>query len=416
MKRKIVYYNVGLLCFLLFMVGCKQQSRESIRLVAKGGCIHRFFDTSPISPSGKYIALFRFFDEEHSPHPGDMGEVFVQDLESGEIVFSTLTRGWEMQLGANVQWGKNDEELFYNDVDTITWKAYAVRVNFKKQKKIRCAGSVFMVSPDGDKLLSYDLCKSRLAQVGYGVVVPDSVLAHNVGPVSDDGVYLTDLNTNKSKMIASLSDIYKNSIPSIAITDPENYEYYCFQVKWNPQGTRILATVQWTPLEGGERRRAVVTMKPDGTDIRTAITPEQWAKGGHHVNWMPDGEHLSMNLNIDGKDGLEIISVKYDGSDLREVYPIGSGHPSFNVAGLPYIITDAYAGEIIVGKDLTPIRFINYEEQTESNLAEIYLPPINNFEFRVDAHPAWDRSGRYVVFNGMENGHRCVYIADTRFK
>lgn len=403
-------------CLVILFVGiglpaCSNPAAEAVKLVAEGGCIHRFFDTSPISPSGKYIALFRFPYENHSPRPGDLGEVFVQDMESGEVLFSTKSCGWEMQLGANVQWGKNDEELFYNDVDTATWEAYAVRLNFKTGEKKRCAGTVFMVSPDGDRLLSYDLYKSRFAQVGYGVIVPDSVARRNIGPVANDGVYVTDLNTNECRMIASLADIYEKSVPSIAISNPNDYEYYCFQVKWNLQGTRVLTTVQWTPISGGDRRRAVITMNPDGSDIRTVITPEQWAHGGHHINWMPDGDHLSMNLNIDGKEGVEIVSVKYDGTDLKEVYPIGSGHPSYNVVGLPYIVTDAYSGEVTSGKGMTPIRLINYEQQTECNLAEVYLPPIRNFEFRVDAHPAWDRTGRYVVFNGVKDEHRCVYVA-----
>lgn len=396
------------------LLSCNEPTDGNVRLVAEGGCIHRFFDTSPISPSGKYIALFRFPYESHSPRPGDRGEVFVQDLESGKVLFSTGTCGWEMQLGANVQWGKSDEELFYNDVDTTTWEAYAVRLNFMTGEKKRCAGTVFMVSPDGDKLLSYDLRRSRFAQVGYGVIVPDSIAKRNIGPVADDGVYVTDLKTGTCRMIASLADIYEKSVPSIAVSNPNDYEYYCFQVKWNLQGTRVLTTVQWTPLSGGDRRRAVITMKPDGSDIRTAITPEQWARGGHHINWMPDGHHLSMNLNIDGREGVEIVSVKYDGTDLKEVYPIGSGHPSYNVAGLPYIVTDAYSGEVTSGKGMTPIRLINYEQQTEFNLAEVYLPPIRDFEFRVDAHPAWDRTGRYVVFNGMKDEHRCVYMAEVK--
>mgnify|MGYP007019707350 FL=1 len=78
---------------------CSNQTTGTIRLVAEGGCIHRFFDTSPISPSGKYIALFRFPDEIHSPRPGSLGEVFIQDVESGEVVFSIPSCGWEMQLG-----------------------------------------------------------------------------------------------------------------------------------------------------------------------------------------------------------------------------------------------------------------------------------------------------------------------------
>ena len=31
---------------------------------------------------------------------------------------------------------------------------------------------------------------------------------------------------------------------------------------------------------------------------------------------------------------------------------------------------------------------------------------------RCDPHPAWDRTWRYVTFNGMDQGVRRVYIAD----
>ncbi|MEN9918992.1 MAG: hypothetical protein RL662_1428 [Bacteroidota bacterium] len=402
-----------LLLVAFWYVVCVASPSSEPRIVLQGRVIHRFFDTSPISPSGTYIALFRLPYEDRSPLAGDEGEVVIVDLVTKQEVRTVTTRGWEMQLGANVQWGATDDDLFYNDVDTTTWKAHAVRFNFRTGTKEKMNGTVFMVSADGSKLLSYNLLKSRFAQVGYGVVVPNTAVTRNIGPVADDGVYVTQISTNQCEMIASIQDIYKQTIPSIAIFHPENYEYYCFQAKWNRQGTKLLTTVQWTPKEGGERQRAVITMNTDGTNIRTAITPEQWDKGGHHVNWMPDGENISMNLNIDGKKGLEIISVKYDGSNLKEIYPIGSGHPSLHPSlESPYIITDAYAGEMPLKSNNSPIRLINIERQDETTVAEVYLPPIQNFGLRVDAHPAWDKTGRYVVYNGVKDGTRCVYILD----
>ncbi len=392
----------------------KAKARESYRPVAEGGCIHRFFDTSPISPSGKYIAVFRLPYEDHAPAAGDEGEVVVLELATGRQVYSAMTRGWEMQMGANVQWGATDRELFYNDVDTDTWSDFAVCADIFTGEVRRCAGTVFMVSPDGTKLSSYNLQKSRFAQTGYGVIVPDWKVSRNIGPVADDGVYVTDLEKNECRMIASIKDIYEKSVPSIRIDDPENYEYYCFQTKWNPQGTRILTTVQWTPRGGGERRRAVITMNPDGSDIRTAVTPDQWWKGGHHINWMPDGDHLSMNLNVDGRPGVEIISVGYDGSELTDLYHTGSGHPSFHPLGLPYVLTDAYSGEVILEDGRTPIRLIDISIGKETVAASVDLPEIRNFELRIDAHPVWDRTGRYVVFNGRKDGRRCVYMIDMK--
>jgi hypothetical protein len=60
----------------------------------------------------------------------------------------------------------------------------------------------------------------------------------------------------------------------------------------------------------------------------------------------------------------------------------------------------------------SPIRLINTETQSEKTIATADLPAINDFEFMVDAHPAWDRSGRFVTFNGTYNGTRSVFIAD----
>ena len=395
----------------LLLVACAAP-QEKDRTVASGGTIHRFFDTCPVSPSGKYIAVFRVPSEDKSPRPGETGEVVVVDLKSGKEVYWAQTRGWEMQMGANVQWGATDHDLIYNDVDTSTWESFAVRDDFLRGRKERLAGDVFMVSPDGKYLASYNLKKSRFAQVGYGVVVPDSEVSRNVGPVPGDGVYVTDIGAGECRLIASLADIYENTVPSIKIENPGDYEYYCFQVKWNPQGTRLLTTVQWTPLTGGQRRRAVITMKADGTDIRTAITPDQWWRGGHHINWMADGEHVSMNLNVDGEPGVEIISARYDGTDLRELYHTGSGHPSVNPHGLPFFITDAYSGEMPLEDGKSPLRLINVYTGTELTVAECDLPPIQDFEFRVDAHPVWTRDGRSVVYNSTLDGRRCVRIVD----
>lgn len=379
--------------------------------VAEGGVIHRFFDTCPVSPSGKYIALFRLPYEGKTPLPGDEGEVIVINLRNGKEVYSAKTRGWEVQMGANVQWGADDHSLIYNDVDTTTWQAYAVVDDFLNKCRTRLPGTVFMVSPDGGKLASYDLLKSRYAQPGYGVIVPDEKAVRNVGPVSDDGVFVTDIASGKCEMIASIRDIYEKTVPSIKIDNPEDYEYYCFQVKWNPQGTKLLTTVQWTPRTGGSRIRSVISMNPDGTDIRTAVTPEQWSHGGHHINWMPDGVHMSMNLNLDGKKGLEIYTFRYDGTELTKVYEPGSGHPSAHPGGLPFFLTDAYAGEMNLSNGNSPIRLIDIENQTESIIAESALPRWGkNTEYRIDAHPVWGRDGNSVIFNGSKDGHRCVFI------
>ena len=184
--------------------------------LATGRIIHRFFDTSPISPSGRYVGLFRLPTEVRPPRPGESGEVVVVDLETGRERVVAQSRGWEMQMGANVQWGASDDELFYNDVDPATWTPFAVELNHATGAKRKLGGTVFTVSPDGKQLTSYNLIASRRIQVGYGVVLPEDRTPRNVGPVATDGLFLTEISTGKSRMIASIRDLYERAVPSIA--------------------------------------------------------------------------------------------------------------------------------------------------------------------------------------------------------
>jgi Tol biopolymer transport system component len=107
-----------------------------------------------------------------------------------------------------------------------------------------------------------------------------------------------------------------------------------------------------------------------------------------------------------------MVTLRFDGADLRKVFEPGSGHPSFHPAGR-YLITDAYPSEpVAFGDGTVPIRLIDTKTKTCVNIARIYVSATRG-EFRVDPHPAWGPSGRYVVFNGYDNDTRQVYIAEV---
>ncbi len=387
--------------------------------IATGRIIHRFFDTSPISPSGRYVALFRLPNEERPPQPGEAGDVVLVDLTTGRERTVAQSRGWETQMGANVQWGATDADLFFNDVDPDSWSAFAVHLNPQTGRSRRLEGTVFTVSPDGRYLTSYTLLSSGLIQVGYGGVVPDEHTPRNRGPVANDGLFLTDVATGKRRLVVTIRDIYERAVPKLVIEDPDRFEFYCFQIRWNPQGTRLMAFLRWAEPTGprtGPRKLTLVTFKPDGSDIRLAVTPEQYARGGHHPMWTPDGENITINLNVrDGTKDLDLVQVRYDGANMHSIYPIGSGHPSMH-RSLPFIITDAYPREPITRGDGTaPLRLIDLRRQTETALAQVNLTRSNgpsSGEHRIDAHPVWDPTGRLVVFNGVHQDTRSVFVAD----
>lgn len=392
------------------------------------GCIHRFFDTSPFSPSGRYLAVTQFLQEENLPKPGEKAKIVLVDLETGKESIVSETLGWETQMGANLNWGTDDETLYFNNVDPDTWKPYIVKLNPFTRSEEYLEGSIYRISPDGKQIISADATKMRRTQYGYGVVIPDEYVGRNYGLASDDGLYMTDTETGKQKLLVSMKDVFKNAEPKIDEAYYENGECYGFHCKYNPQGDRLLFTMRWMPKQikapwnlnqTGGLEFFVVTMKPDGSDIHVAVGPKEWEKVGHHINWFPDGKRLSMNLCIDGDSEMYLVQVNYDGTGLKKITESvpGSGHPTVH-PNERQILTDSYEHEKMAEGDGTvPLRWIDLDEGTEETLVKINVA--NDAQkrivgLRVDPHPAWDNTHQFIAFNGFVEGTRRVFVSDMR--
>lgn len=412
------------------------------------GCFHRFFNTSPISPSGRYLAVTRLLHEDRLAVPGEEAEVVLVDLQSGETRVLARTRGFDSQLGAQAQWGASDNELFFNDLDERDWHAFGVRMDPLSGKRRELGGPIFEVSRDGRYAASICLARSAITQRGYGVVVPTEVLPWNDGAVSDDGVYLTDTSSGECRLIASFKDIVDACGEKVLPTDTDRGGgYHGHQISWNPQGTRLMLCMAFDYPQPRSRKLprveiSLITMKPDGSDIQVAMPSRIWRRirRRHHPCWCPDGEDISLNMMLDGKR-MSLVTVRYDGEGvspegLRPIAGVepnsymsydgrglkilttaveGGGHPSMHPDGR-HLVTDAYQGEPCAFTDGTvPIRWIDVVAGTERNLVRIrslppYVGPMS--ALRVDPHPAWDRSYTRVTFNACPDGTRRVYIAD----
>ncbi|MEM8783963.1 MAG: hypothetical protein AAGE65_14055 [Planctomycetota bacterium] len=405
------------------------------------GCIHRFFDTSPISPSGRYLAAFALPFENRGPQPGEAGSVVLVDLQSGEQRRVAESRGWEPQMGANLNWGGDDETLFFNDVDPQTWDAFAVKLNPLTGGTQRMDGPVYHASPDGRYLAASNPKAMRRTQGGYGVIVPDAHTPRFTSTPEDEGLWLTDADTGRTKMIVSLAELMRVA-DSSAFADAgghERVECYGFHSKFSPCGRRLLFTTRWCGhepkpafgLHGGRKdlRYTVFTMDlnrdapeadgfPKVENLWATIGDEQWEKGGHHVNWFPDGDALSANLALH-RDGMRFVRCGLDGSGLREVCEgvVGSGHPSIHpTAG--HFVTDTYVHEPLAFKDgTTPLRWVDTVSGEEHQVAR--YPSRTPYQqqdgtLRLDPHPAWDRAWTHVAFNVFLDGTRRVMVADMR--
>lgn len=399
------------------------------------GTIHRFYDTSPFSPSGRYIAVTQLASELRLPKPGDSARIILVDLEHGDFRCVAETQAWDTQLGAQLQWGGDDNTLFFNMIDNCTWQPYGVKLDLLTGACTRLNGSVYMVTGDGTRIASPCLRRLARTQPGYGVVVPDSAIPANHGASLDDGIYLTDPVDGSAPKLLPIAKLVEGA--GLGHSSFAKGDFYVFHVKWNPQGTRLMVILRWLPhrpgglewvpwrfgrhllLErlGRTRRDSIVTCTPDGSDVHLAVSATEWAKGGHHPNWCPDGRRILMNLNAHG-DGMRFMMVDYDGRNQEVICSVqsGSGHPTLSPDGR-HILTDAYPNEpVAAGDGTSPIRWIDTQRCSEKVLLHIHtVPPFlgPRRELRVDPHPAWDRSFRYIAFNGCPSGGtRHVFVAD----
>ena len=276
-------------------------------------------------------------------------------------------------------------------------------------------------------LVSANMTTMRRTQPGYGVCIPLDAMRQNVGPSEDDGFYLTDTATGRTRLLASTADILAKADPPVRIDDPARQEIYGFHSKFNPQCDRLMLSLRWFPTAGEPRwnlfqydhaavRFAWMTTGLDGGAFACAVGPEQWEKGGHHATWFPDGKRISMNLNID-RDGLRFVQVDADGGDLHKMLDAtpGSGHPTVHSDGR-HLLTDAYKGErVAFGDGTVPLRWVDLASGREEVVARVNVDTgCADGVLRVDPHPAWDRTWRYVTFNGFVGGTRRVFIADMR--
>lgn len=387
------------------------------------GCFHRFFNTSPISPSGRYLAVTRLFHEDRLAAPDETAEVVLVDLATGETRVVATTKGFDCQLGAAAQWGATDHELFFNDLDTKQWRAFGVKMDPLSGERRELEGSLFEVSQDGARAASICLLRSAITQRGYGVVVPTESLPWNHGAADDDGVYVTDTATGACRMVASYKDIVAACGEGAVPPEPDpGGGYHGHQISWNPQGTRLMLCLAFNyrqPVTQRKRRCALtlITLRPDGSDVRVALPCRVWfQQRGNHPCWCADGEHISMNFTMPGQKRYSLTRLRYDGKELAPMTSVlGTGHPTLHPDGR-HILTDIYHGELPDYTDGTvPIRWIDAAKNTERTLVRIgsrpaYMGP--GYALRLDPHPAWDRTYTRVAFNACPTGTRRVYVAD----
>eukprot|EP00606_Chrysophyceae_sp_TOSAG23-5_P000377 GSChrysophyteH2.ASY1.ANO1.181.1 assembled CDS len=252
--------------------------------------VHRFFDSSPLSPSGRYIAYTQLPDvfRDRQPEGAGVGVapalVVVLDLRTAKETVVASTTAYGAQLGAQVQWGVTDAELFYNAAyassgDTkASSAATGVIFNQFTETHVRLQCPIYHLSTDGKYSVTPNLERVKDTQYGYGadyttcsgssVGSSDSssdsssgssnssgssgtrnlqgVSSQKDGGRSDcgrsgdgDGIYVTDVKAGKCQKVFTLQSLAK--LINLNLDDDD---LYGFHTKWSPDSKYLLVVMR----------------------------------------------------------------------------------------------------------------------------------------------------------------------------
>jgi Tol biopolymer transport system component len=390
-----------------------------------GYYIHTFFDVCPFSPSQKLLAVNKLPYQGKDAKYGDVCDICIIDLENETIEKVYSTKGWGYQLGANLNWGKTDRFIYTNDI--IDNQAVCVKIDLQTKEAKAYCGPMYHIAPDESTVIGFPLDTINVTQMGYGV--PKFKEYDNIiGAPTNQGLWQTNLKTNRKKLLVSLNDVLQHA------DDPKYFKGsndYFFHSKYNRQGTRIFQVMRclfpeidissknsvtpdhtkegWNPM--------LFTFNADGTNVKQTVTRSQWSFGGNHPNWHPDGEHIIMNIKPGwlGDTNMRFSMFHYTGKEFKILSHKhkGTGHPSVN-ADFTYLLSDYYVDEYkALGLDGAPIRLINLNTDEEVYICTVFTDvDSNNETFRIDPHPVWSHDYKKVCFNGAPEGKRQVFIAD----
>lgn len=426
-----------------------------------------FHDIDPWSSNHKQILCLRTKTMEDIPSEENQAEVVLVELETGNVKSLDKTICWNHPQGGRQAWiRKEDEDLVvYNTRED--GKFIAKIVDTDGNQVLICDKPTYALSPCFK--FSYGLNYERLYRLGaYGYAgVMDKT--EGVNAPTDDGLWKTDLNTGKSKLILSISEVIKVEGNTKVLEDSE---HYITHISPSPDGKKICFLHRYWLPDGGIQTRLLVCDK-DGKNAQV------WDEGFlSHFDWINNdsiliwGKPASKVQALRSSSFLKTIqflspilqaikplikkvlgkkvipegyykTVSYDtrfkSIKYSEYLPTIDGHPSFCPSNRDLLLTDTYPDENfereLIIFDTSNNNITNLCKLKESSIK----PSEKNFDsiikyvdkdmlqkfskkhfvhsrsgIHCDFHPRWRSDGKYVCIDSNHEDFRSVYIIETK--
>ncbi len=246
-----------------------------------------FHDLVQANAKGDLLLSLEVDDISRPPLPGEScgnGAVSIADGEFHEI---GRTHTWNYPMGSRQQW-IGDSDLYTCNDRADDGRLISKICDARAREEVETLPfPIHALNAQTRKAFYFDF--NRIYSVGGYGYVHQPKTTRLVDLPKDDGLWIGDMQSGKSELMASIYDIASCGEKHPVKT---GYPHYVTHLMLNPAGNRFLFLHRYRVADGGEITR-LMTVGADGSNMRCL------AKGGEsHFTWLDDE-----TIFIWGEDG-----------------------------------------------------------------------------------------------------------------
>lgn len=363
-----------------------------------------YYDNPAFSGNDRCHLVHRVPFCDRLQQAGDKAEIGFIELDGGKYTPLGETGAWNFQQGSMLQWNPAapDDEVIYNMVMDGSYRGIVRHVRTGAVRYLE--QPVANVDPTGRSALGINFARMFDFRPGYGYADIADHFRTELHP-AEDGVFLLDLGTGRSRLVLSLERIWAFLKP---IFHMEECKLTLNHITFNRNGTRFLLLARWVPSNGKGHRTALLTANADGSGLRCLSGDTTQS----HYHWRDDSRFV---IYGGGRKGRQLYVYKDEESEdgepevVDEGYFTSDGHCSYS-PDLRWMLYDSYPDK----DSLRHLYVYDLIRKRGITLGYYYSPPGIAGDIRCDLHPRWNRAGTAISFDSAHEGRRHVYRMDLR--
>lgn len=372
---------------------------------ADGHYFFGYYDLQPFSQNEQYYLTHKTDFYNRLQKRGDVCVLGLIHAKTGKYEKLTTTKAWNFQQGAMLQWNPTapDSEIIYNDL--TDGEVVGVIMDINTGQKRYLDRGVANVSPNGKFALGINMSRLYDFRPGYGYAEPADLFFYK-NHSTEDGVFLIDMETGRSKLVLSMEEIWKFSGSFFK----EDEKMVINHITFNTDGSRFLALVRNFPPRGGKHDTAVITANADGSDMYLlsdyGVQSHYYWLNAKQIAIYSDGKELSCSRGW--ANNYILTDQTHEGYIMADGYFVFDNHMSFS-SDRKYMLADSYPNP---ENRMQPLGIYSVEKNTFVQIGNFYSMPNSTTDVRCDLHPRWNRSGDMITFDSTHEGFRGIYAID----